>query len=740
MTDQQTPFASNDEETLDLFRFWRSIAKRKWQIFFFALTAALVAAVIATALTPIYRSTVTLKIESVGSSFVTADDLVQGTLTPPNKEFYQTQVELLKSRSAYITAIKKLQLWDHPHYDPRLKKVNPLKAWINEQLVTIGFVSAEAEPVWNEETLAEAVYARLQKDVTVEPVRLSQLVKIHAESPDAKLAAQLANAIANAHIENDLQTRFEMTNQVISWLQTRLKELHDNLTRSEQALQAYREKHGIVTAEQVGKSGAGLQFASALDRLIEARTRRAEAESAYLQIERAGKNADLSSLPAVLKSPLVAEAKRAVAEAQRNLSEVSKRYGREHPKYIQAEAELNAAQENLRKHVSTVVASVIREYEAARATERALEEIVNQARNTAKEINRTEFELLRLEREVDANRQMYEIFLKRLKEINVGSDLQNPVARIVDPAVASKAPSKPKKTLIVVIATFVALLLGVAASLLLDTLDTSVKTSNDVENLLQLPVLTALPRIPRIQESALAHLYLQQPDSVFAESIRTARTGIMLSALDTSHKVLAITSSLPGEGKTSVAINLALAIAQTKKTLLVEADMRRPSLAKRMGLPPGSKGLADLVADSAPANECIQLAPGTQLPILPAGTIPPNPLELLMSLRFKEVLTKLEQAFDVILIDCPPLGLVSDPLVLAPQVTGYLYVIRAYSTSYKLVRKDILRLQRADANIVGVILNQIDFKKSEKYYGEHYSYSKYDYKSSYGSAYTRSHS
>ncbi|TCS71926.1 capsular exopolysaccharide synthesis family protein [Sulfuritortus calidifontis] len=722
--------APADEDKLDLLEYWRSIAKRKWPILGFALSVAVVAAVIAFVMTPIYRSTVTLLIEADKSKVVSIEDVYSGV--SQNREHFQTQVEILKSREVALKTIAKLKLWERPEYDPRQKKTGAIQGLLE----AIGFSSEGKEPVWNEATLAAAIYPKFASQVSIEPVRLSQLVKISVENEDKELAARAANTMARVYIENDLETRFQMTNQASAWLQERLGALRESLTASERALQEYRDRTGMVVAEQAAQSGAGIQIAGAMQRLIDARVRRAEAESAYNQIRNADRNTDLSALPAVLRNPIVAEAKRQESDAERKLSELSQRYGREHPKIVQAEAELQAARENVQRRVDTVVASVTREYEAAKATERTLEGIVSQARGAVQSVNRKEFQLSALEREVEANRQMYDMFMKRAKETHVAGDLQTAVARVVDPAVVSNTPVKPKKQLIVLVAGMLGLLGGALTSLVLDRLDNTLKTTEDVETKLKHPLLTTLPILAKNDAERTSHVFTDEPDSVYAEAIRTARTGVLLSALDAPSRVLVISSSLPGEGKTTFAINLALAHAQTKKTLLLDADMRRPTVAKRLNLAPGSKGLSNFVSGAAELKECVHMVAGTNLAVLGAGTIPPNPLELLLSQKFRDALARLQQVFDIIVIDSPPVELVSDAMVLAEQANGVIYVTKANATPYQLVRKGLARSERAGGRILGIVLNQFDFEHAEKYYGDYSGYSKYDYKSAYGSAYS----
>jgi len=264
------------------------------------------------------------------------------------------------------------------------------------------------------------------------------------------------------------------------------------------------------------------------------------------------------------------------------------------------------------------------------------------------------------------------------------------------------------------------------ASLLLDRLDNTVKGGDDAETRLKQPLLSALPEMPAMDRERMACLLLEDPHSHFAEAIRTARTGVLLSNIDQPNKVLLVTSTLPNEGKTTVAINLALAHAQTKRTLLIDADMRRSQVARSLRVPAGSRGLTNLVAGTAEISNCIYRLTNSPLFVMPVGDMPPNPLELLLSQRFREVLASLSSQFEVVIIDSPPVELVSEALVLAPMVTSTIFVVKANATPAPLVRKSLQRLQRAGASILGVIVNQLDFKRAQRYYGE-YGGSSYSY-------------
>jgi len=724
---------NHQEARLDFVEYWRTLRKHQWAILAFALVVGLVAGVVAFVSTPIFEAKTTLLIETSKQKVVNLEDVYSGL--GASREYFQTQVEIIKSREVSLKTIAKLKLYDIPEFDPRVPPKG-IKALIKK----IGFASEEAPKEWTEKTLSEAALSRFTSELTVEPIRLSQLVVVRFSSPDPVLAARVTNGLAQTYIESDLDARYQMTRTASNWLQEQLSGLKDKLNQSEQTLQQYRDKQGIVNIKESSQNGSGQQVEQLISRLIEARTRLAEIESTHKTVQQAATAGDLASQPAVLVSGQVADAKRQATEAARRLADTSQRYGKEHPKFMQAESDNRAAAENLQRQVDLVVGGIANEYNRARSTVKMLEDSLATARGSVQNMNKKEFELGVYDREVQSNRQMYDMFMTRAKETNIGGDLQSTVARVVDPADAPRNPIRPNKPLIIGVALVLGLLVGVMLALLMELLDNTLKTTEDVETRLKQPLLTVLPMLLDTETERLVsgQLVLSSPNSLYSEGVRTARTGVLLSSVDLVSRSLVVTSSVPAEGKTTFACNLAMAHAMTKKTLLIDADMRRPSVHKAYGLEQTSLGLSELVAGTATLEECLQQIGETNLRVLTAGAIPPNPLELLHSDRFAITLDSLSKLFEIIIIDSPPVELVSDAMVIAASATGTIFVSKALSTPYPLARKSLQRLRRANAHIVGVVLNALDFNKAEKYYGEYSGYGKYGY-ASYGSAYGESY-
>lgn len=728
----EAPRAS--EETLDIVEYWLAIAKRRWSILGLTLLIAILAALIVSGMRPQYRSVATVLIEQGRAKVVSIEEVYsQGII---QREYYQTQVEILKSDELARKVAQKLGLTTHPDFDPRQAP----QAWYARFIGDEGLLVAQSE-----EDVLKRVVKKFKRDLQVQLVRNSQLVQISFLAYDKELSAKVPNALAETYIESDLDARMTMTQKASEWLRDRMSELKAKVDKSERALQDFRDRERIVDTKGLAFSGATKQLEELTRNVVEARQKRAEAEAAYSmvqQIKSGRSQATYESVPAVLRHPLVQRMKEQEAETDKRLSDAAKRYGPEHPKMIQAKAEVDAARESTRRQVEVVVAGLAREYEVAKANEAAVERALNQSKADIQGLNRKEFQLGVLEREVQQNRNLYDMFVNRLKETSAAGDLQSTIARVVDPATIPNTAYAPDRKQIVSITAIVTLVLTAMLALLLDRLNNTLNSTSDVERRLGIPALGVLQKIKGFHKKGfLSELsFFNDTQSTFAEAVRTVRTSVLMSSLDEPHKVVVITSSVPEEGKTTLSFNLACALGQVKKVLLVDADLRRPKIGKLVGRDSRAPGLADLVAGQAQISQCVFFDERAGVHILPAGTVPPNPLELLSSRRFEDVVTKLKEAFDIVVVDSAPLQLVSDAQVLSQFASSVIYVAKADSTPYQVAQNGLRKLRRVSAPILGVVLNQLDLEKAEKYYGEYSGYRsykgyrKYGYGKTYGAA------
>ena len=704
------------EEMSEVVVYWRSIVKRKWAILGVAFVVSLLAALAALNTIPVYHATATVMIEQHRAKITSIEEVYSGVGN--NREHFETQADILGSRALAMKVIEKLDLTRHPEFDPRQGKP---PFW--RPLLTRLGIGAQAKPPTDKQVQAAVLNAFMNR-TSIEPGRMSQLIKVSFDAADPQLAADVANEMVQSYIDSDMETRYAMTKRASEWLKGRLADLKVNLEQSERALQAYREKENIVHAQGLAQSGAARQLEDLSRALVEARARRADAAATYNLVRSSREN--LEALPVIQRNPLMARLKEFEAESERRYVENLKRYGPAHPRMIEAESDLKQARENTRRQVQTIVASLANEYEAARANERAIERTIAEAKGDVQGINRKEFQLSALERQVATNRQIYDTFLNRFKETSTASDVQtSPIARITDPAIAPDIPMKPKKTQIVMIAFVLSLFFGIVAAIFLERLDNTLRSPEDVEDKLGQPMLAMLPLLTDDSGRCVGRHFLDHPQSLFSEGIRTARTAVLLSSMNVAKKTLLVTSSLSHEGKTAVALNLALAHAQTQRVLLIDADFRAPAVAAGLGLNPSAPGLVDLVTGSATFKECLQRVPGSALYVMTAGSPVADPLDLILSARFKQVIEALAQAADVVIIDSPPMHPVSDAAALSRLASGVVFVVKADSTPKQLARRSIQALGSIDARLLGVVLNQLDFTRVQPYYGTYSSYPGY---------------
>jgi len=718
--------ADDPEETLDLVRYWRAVNRNKWRIAALVGAVAVLALLYAHGLQSVYRATATILVETSKPKVVSIEDVYSGSVG--SYEYLYTQAGILQSRELATRLVRELKLAQNSVYAPRADA----KPWY-ARILPASVMSPKPVVPPSPDVVERGLAAAIQGAIDVKPIRNSQLLQISFESTDPHLAAQVPNALAELYITADMEARFKMRERATAFLTEQSEALKKKLVASEKALQEFREREKILDIKGLSLGGATREIEQLTTSLIEARRTRAEAEAALSQVKGvrvADGSVAVEALPAVLRNPLVQRAKDQLADAERRVADASKRYGTEHPRMIAAQAELRAAQENLERQVRVVIASIRKEYEAARANEAATARALERAKGDVQSLNRKGFQLAALEREVSTNRQLYDLFMQRSKETDVSSELQSAVARVIDPAVVPTSPSGPNKRRIVLIAVFMALLLGMSLAVLIERLDNTVKTSHETEAKLDLPTVGVVHKTRVKRDQHIERLFLEDAGTAFAEDIRTLRSGVLLSGLDSPQKTVLVTSSLPGEGKSTVAANLAFALSHVKKTLLIDADMRRPQMGQILGIPPNTPGLSSLVTGELGPDKCVFTMKGSDLYVLTSGRIPANPLELLSAHRFVGVMDMLKGLYEAIVIDSAPVQMVSDPLVISQVASAVLYVIKADDTPYPVARQGIRRLQRVNAHVLGVVLNQLDIAKAEKYYGEY---------SGYGSRYYRKH-
>ncbi|MDH3325366.1 MAG: polysaccharide biosynthesis tyrosine autokinase [Gammaproteobacteria bacterium] len=656
---------SDSEDEIDLRQYWQVINRHKWGIAGLSAVILLITALILYSMQPVYRATATLLIESQQAKIVSIEEMYG--MDTRNAGYYETQFEILRSRELSEKVVKQLNLASHAEFDPAHQKERFNFNWRSWLPVSIGEVTTPSE-----ESKSQALVDAFMGRLTITPVRKTQLVNINFEAYDAKLAATVANALANVYIESHLEARLEMTSMATNWLTRQLDSLKSKVNAAERRLQDFREREDLINLEGV-RTLSTKEMQEIVSNLVNVRERRGEAENLYKQVSaiKGQANKSYESIPGILNHKLMQGLKSSEAQAESKLAEFAKRYGPQHPKMIAAVTELNTVRENLQKQITSIVAGIKNDYNIAVKNENSLTQAMANAKKEIQKIDRKEFQLRELEREVDTNRKLYDTFFTRFQEASATSDLQTVNARLMDKAVVPRSAAKPRKKLTLILALIVSLMLGVFLSFLLEFLDNTIKNIDDVEQKLGKAIIGIVPLARIAKQERLDPLKIFSTNDYLgiSESIRSIRTGLILSGLDNPHKVTLVTSSVPGEGKTTLATSLAISLGQLGSVLLIDADMRLPSVAKIFGITPKSPGLSNLVAGTESPESCIHTFADIGIDVLPCGLLPPNPLELLSSARFAGLIDFLCERYDRIIIDSAPVQAASDALVLSTVTT-----------------------------------------------------------------------
>ncbi|EIJ41414.1 capsular exopolysaccharide biosynthesis protein [Beggiatoa alba B18LD] len=707
---------SVDESEVDLRIYLNILNRYKWRILRLTLLISLLAWLVSYTLQPIYTATATFLINVESPNIVSVQEF-----TVRNDQM-KTQIDILNSMQVWEETVARIQK-QFPHKF-QLQPQQPLnllgitldwQTWISRLGITLPEQQTEAALV--------PPPLPAKGNLSIIDTKGSQVIEIKYDSPDPELASAIPNTLAEVYVENDLESRLQMTQKATVWLTERLDNLRSKLEESEKTLQNFTENQKLVDVSGV-KSVATQELSQISLDLGTARRKLAETSNMYSQIQGVkGKPLDiLVTIPVVFADPLVSSLKATEANLEQKASELSKRYGSQHPEMIAVRTELETNRANLARAVQRIIDSVTKQYEVDRANAATLERNMRQKEGEIQNINRKQYDLGVRQRDVEANRQLYDMFLARFKETGVTQTEQKTIGRIVDAAVTPTRPDKPKKLKVVAIAFVFGLFFSIFLAFLLEYLNNTLKHGDDVEQKLGMSLLGILPKLQRKSKQRPLFIVLEEEHSYFAESIRSMRTGIMLSNVDNPHKTLLITSSLPSEGKTTFATNQAFALGQLDKTILIDADMRRPSVGKGFGLNENAPGLSEMVAGTKPFEECVHHLEGMNIDLIPSGMLPPNPLELLSSQHFSEILKKLETEYKYVVIDSAPIHAVSDALMIARVASAVIYVTKADSTPYQLIKGDIRRLTAIDKAPIGIVLNQVIPKALSQYYGAKYGY------------------
>lgn len=693
--------------------------------------------------TKIYQAHVQLMIEKDTPNVARLDQIFQTQDAWISDEFYQTQYRVLQSRTLAKRTLDAMQLWGAP----RLGNGPEPKAAISVtglamQAVAAGVrlvksVAGNAEPpppspaVPENETVAESNRVdEFLGGLSIEPVRNSRLVDIGYISSDPQFAAAAANAVAKAYIDFTMESKFAASKEATDWLGDRLAEQRKAVEASEAALQAFKEANGTVSVADGATNIVVQRMTDLSSALTKAKTDRINKEALYNQLKSAEGSGALETFPAVLTNDYIQKLKSDLTDVQQKQAALAERYNERHPEMIKSRTAIENAETKLRIEISKVVASVKNDYLAALSEEQSLQGALNSQKGEALSLNRKGIEFNVLQREAESNRQIYESLMQRTKETGITSENRSTNVRVMDQAEVPRVPILPRRGRDLTMAFVASLLLAVGTAFAFEYMDNRIKLPDELRSHLG---ISFLGMVPALGPKAASGLITGDVPAAFAEAIKSIRTNVLFSSTEEGLKTLVVTSAGPGEGKSSVATNLALALSQTGlRVLIVDGDMRRPRVHEIFQMPE-EPGLSNLLVGNCKPSEAIRPAPTTRnLWILPAGQTPPNPAELVGSKRFGQYLTTLAEQFDWVVIDSPPVLVVSDAAVLANVATGVVFVVGAEQTTRHAAHEAIEQLHAAKAHIIGGVLNRVAVESHPYYYSRYYrkNYARYYTKSS----------
>ncbi|MFZ5453722.1 MAG: GumC family protein [Thermodesulfobacteriota bacterium] len=687
--------------------YLRILAKRRWIAIGILVVLVASTAIYNYTAIPIYKATAQILIERQLPRVLSTKE--GPGVDIKSEEFYQTQYKLLESKALAKKIADKLHLKTNPYYAPIFQHLPPNADAAKRRQV--------------EERLLNSILA----NVEVKPIRSSSLVDVSFSHPDPKLAAQIINTLAECYIEQSMDMRFAVSQEAAVWLQQKIGDARKKLEDSEAKLNQYKRDHNIVTLGD--KEAITAQKLQQLNRdLVAAQTRRMEAETRFKEVSQGHPISD------VLSNPLIQTLKGQEAQIIAQTSELGKKYGEKHPRMIRLNNELAAVRAKIGAEMGQVVQTVKNEYHMARAQEANLKAAMDGIKGETQDLGDRTIQYQVLLRDVETNRALYENMLKSLKETTATENLPSTNIRIVYPATVPTVPDSPRKFRNLLLAAVLGIVFGAAVALGLESLDTTLKTPDEVEEWLEIPNLAMISHIEVPAQTANADggppelVVHSGTQPLVSEAYRGLRTSILFSSPGQAPKTLLVTSTLPLEGKTLTAANLATAMAKAEpQVLLVDADLRRPTLHQlfQVEREPGLSNF--LVGDTEELPLMETPVPG--LFLVTCGHIPPNPSELLHSERMGEFLSRAQERFSRVVIDSPPLMSVTDAAILATLVEGALLVVKADTVPRKAAmeaKNDLLEVQ---APLLGAILNDVNLQRN----GYYYNYNYYRYQSYYTS-------
>jgi succinoglycan biosynthesis transport protein ExoP len=750
---EPNPFSSE----INFKEYWRVIQRHRLMILSLVFAAAVITVVWRFTRTPQYQASLTILIQPQTPQVLSETQNFNEDKSnySGDYDYYRTQFDLLKSESLAARVIQDYRLEANPLFHPAKQRTGLFAsaiASVNNELAHLAgaqndtFSAAGLDGAYGVAPAALKAYlARL----TVEPVRGTRLVLVRFTTPDRELSARIANAHVQTYIRQGLELHAQTGKNVEEFLQVKLVELRDKVEKSEATLNAYRRSRGIVTLEaDEQKAGVGdnplIQRLTQLNsQLTQAASKRITLGTQHRMIARGG----YDSLPEMISNPVIQNLKEQVAQLSMQYAAMSHRF---HPGYHPLDdlrARLMASRRALNSESRNVAESVDADYRAAVANEAKIAEEIDRVKTQTLALNDASLQEAMLERQVNASRQLYRSVLERMNEISVAAEVPASNISVVDPAQLPLGPTGPRLLLLLAFSVACSSFVGIALAFFLESMDDSLKTGDELSRYLGLPSLGVIPDFVKLKDrGSQPYAYFpsrrrraeaadsvaevggekwemlsQSPFSMAAEVYRAIRAAIMFSRAGGAPKSILITSSTANEGKTITAVNIATTFAKTGgRTILVDTDFRRARCHMIMDTD-SEPGLSEILVRQSQLEDAVLVTEVPDLCFLPAGVLPPNPSELLASSEMRELIRRLVETYDYVVLDSAPVLPVSDSVALATMVEAALVVVDG-DTSRRLVRETCLRLDHAGVRILGVLLNHVDVESNSHFFYDHYTY------------------
>ena len=675
--------------------------------------------------TPMYRTQARIVIQDERSASVASLNANDPTYWQDPEPYFNTQYRILQSRGLARRVVRKMPPPPVAAPSTLSRALSFPRQFLGRWRKAPAVVAAET-PAPDESAAELAAIGEFLGGVEIVPVKGTRLVEIVYSSPDPAYAALAANTLAAEYVQQNLDLKLSNTTSTISWLTEELAKQRAKVEGAERAMAEYREGQNAMSLDD-GQNIVVARLNSLNDAVTKAKTARLQKETAYRQLGNLkGDSVNADTFPAIAQNPTIQDIKQQLATLNGEKAKLSQRYGANHPTMETVTRQIDSATARLRAETAKVLESIANEYRSAVAEERNLAESLEEQKRQAVDLNRKSITYSILQREAESERQVYNALLQQEKELRVVSNSRANNVQLMDEAEVPGGPYTPNHSRDWLMALVLGLALGVGVAYGVEYLDDTIKLPDDVTRRLKLPLLGL---VPAVAGGKLPVLTSPVPHD-FGEAFRSLRTSLVFTNGSPGNRTIAVTSTQPLEGKTTTACNLAVALALGgARVMLIDADLRRPGLHRTMGLP-NELGLSHVLTGQARVREAVQRTSENNLFVMTAGHVPPNPSELLSSERMRQLVANLESGpFDWVIMDTPPVLAVTDSVILAPYVSGLVFVIGAEMTRRAHAERAIQTIQGGKPNIIGAVLNRVDLNRNKYYYSRYYGY---HYKSYYG--------